>query len=124
MFRKIAHIISAFILLVSTMGLTVSKHYCCSRLVEVSINMEAKKCCDAVGTSDCCHDETMHYQLDDEFTSYDHSPSIEVAELAIAFDSSLIDSQNETKFQDLCIETAPPPLPLGHRLACLQMYLI
>jgi len=69
MFRKIAHIVLAFLLLTTTIGFTVSKHYCGSRLVEISINYEAESCCDDLGTSNCCHNETEYFQLKEDFVS-------------------------------------------------------
>lgn len=63
MFRKIAYTVLAFLLLTANTGFTVSKHYCGSYLVEISINSKAKPCCDDVGPYNCCHDETQHFQL-------------------------------------------------------------
>ncbi len=65
MLRKISHIIIALLLLVTTMGLTIDKHYCGTRLVSVSILNEADSCCDM--TNDCCHDDTDTYKLDVDY---------------------------------------------------------
>jgi len=69
MFRKTAHIILTLLLLTTTMCFSVSKHYCGSRLVEASINSEAKPCCDDIETSSCCHNETEYFQLKEDFVS-------------------------------------------------------
>lgn len=66
MFRKTAHIILALLLLTTTM--CFPKHYCGSRLVEVSINSEAEHC-DDIETSSCCHNETEYFQLKEDFVS-------------------------------------------------------
>ncbi len=61
MIRIITNTIVSLILLISTTGFTVSKHYCGNRLVSVTINHEPEPCC---GTdSDCCKSETDYYQL-------------------------------------------------------------
>ncbi len=64
MIRKISNIIIAIILLVSTTGFTISKHYCGNELITVEINGEAESCCDS---PDCCHTETQFNKLNVDF---------------------------------------------------------
>src|SRR5690606_1502853 len=45
--RKSLHIFLAFLLLFSTTGVAISKHYCGEILQSVSINGETKSCCDS-----------------------------------------------------------------------------
>ena len=66
MLRKISHIILSLILLVSTMGLTIEKHYCGTRLVSISILDEPDSCCDM--TDGCCHNDTETYKLSVDYT--------------------------------------------------------
>ena len=66
MLRKISHIIIVLLLLVTTMGLTIDKHYCGTRLVSVSILDEAESCCDM--SDDCCHNDTETYKLNVDYT--------------------------------------------------------
>jgi len=54
MIKKLTHIVLASLLLVTTMGLTVSKHYCHNSLVDVSFFSKAESCCDDGG---CCQNE-------------------------------------------------------------------
>jgi len=54
------------LLLVSTSGLAVSKHYCGDDLVSVEIGAEADSCCD---DDACCQTETQHLQLVDDFVA-------------------------------------------------------
>ena len=61
MLRKITHIIIVVLLLVTTMGMTIDKHYCGTRLVSVSILNEIESCCDI--TDDCCHNDSESYKL-------------------------------------------------------------
>lgn len=70
MLKRIIHIILACLFLTTTTGFTLSKHYCGARMVSVSINTEADFCCGDMGNSNCCHNETEHFQLKVDFVSY------------------------------------------------------
>jgi len=64
--RKILHISIVIILTIATTGISISKHFCGDRLVEVSVNEKSSPCC---GTeSNCCQTETDFFQLEDDFT--------------------------------------------------------
>jgi len=65
MLRKTSHIILSALLLFSTVGLTISKHYCGGKHVSTSIYSEAEACCDS---DDCCKNETEVLQLDEDFS--------------------------------------------------------
>ena len=80
MLRKITHIIISLVLLVSTTGITIDKHYCGSRLVSVSIAGDSEPCCD---TGDaCCHDDVDTYKLAVDYT---------VSTVSIDFDQPAVD---------------------------------
>ena len=64
MLRKITHIIAASILLVSSMGFTISKHYCNNQLRDVVIDQPAETCCPV--EEGCCKTETVLVQLKDD----------------------------------------------------------
>ncbi len=66
MLRKFSHIILSFTLLVSTMGLVISKHYCGGDLVSVSVNHHSESCC---GMGGCCKNETHIYQVKEDFSA-------------------------------------------------------
>ena len=63
MVRKITHIIFAIVLLVASMGFTVSKHYCHNHLVSTAIDQEAESC---GMNGDCCKTETVLIQLNED----------------------------------------------------------
>ena len=67
MIKRILNIIIATILLISTNGIAISKHYCGTHLISLEINKEAKSCCGT--TSNCCHTENAFYQVDDDYSS-------------------------------------------------------
>lgn len=66
MLKKITHIIIVVLLLVTTMGMTIDKHYCGTRLVSVSILNEIESCCDI--TDDCCLNDSETYKLSVDYT--------------------------------------------------------
>lgn len=82
MVKKIIHITLALTLLVVTMGFTVSKHYCGDNLVSISVNHEAKSCCDMDG---CCHNETNHYQLEEDFVYSLVTTDIQIQSIDVLF---------------------------------------
>jgi hypothetical protein len=61
--RKISHIVFSLVLVITTTGMTITKHYCGTRLVSVKIISEPEKCCD---NSNCCHNETITIKLDSD----------------------------------------------------------
>ena len=125
MLRKISHIISAILLLVSSMGLAVSKHYCHGEFVSVSIFHEADSCCDMAG---CCKNENHFYQVKEDFSSPVISTVPMLAELDIlghdlaAFESLLTEPEadNTTSF----IDYSPPPKNIQTVLSLKQLYLL
>lgn len=50
-------------------GFTVNKHYCQGKLADISLfSKGACACGDQVMPNGCCKNESMHFQLDDEFS--------------------------------------------------------
>ncbi len=125
MLRKISHIISAILLLVTSMGMAVSKHYCHGELVSVSVFHEADSCCDMPG---CCTNENHFYQVKEDFSSPVISTVPVLAELDIlghdllATESLLTEteSENTTSF----IDYSPPPKNIQTVLSLKQVYLL
>lgn len=125
MFRKLLHITFSLLLLAVTAGFTISKHYCGPRLVTVSVNHEAESCCDMEGTSNCCHNETKSFQLDEDFIA---SPilqneivkSIDLFVITyILIDTNLISEEYIEAFT----AESPPPKNTQTVLSSLQSYL-
>lgn len=61
--RKFFSISALLILLVATIGLSISKHYCGNILREVSYYVHNDGCGDMEMPMDCCNDENEVYQL-------------------------------------------------------------
>ena len=65
MLQKISHIILASLLMISTVGMAVNKHYCGGEIVSVSLYDNGDSCCDM---DDCCKNETQVFQVKEEFS--------------------------------------------------------
>lgn len=66
MHKKIANIAVVFVLLVSTGGISLTRHYCGDSLVSSALFSTPERCCDD-GCSKC-HDEHSFSKLTDDFT--------------------------------------------------------
>jgi hypothetical protein len=123
MFKRISHIILSFVLLVSTMGMAVSKHYCGEDLISVSVfNSENDACCDM---DDCCQNENQIYQVKEDFSIPPVSTIPVLAELDILghdliAGTGLIGTEKETK--NTVFDESPRLLPLQKTLALKQVY--
>ena len=77
---KIIHLFIACILLISTIGVVINKHYSGGELFSTALFVEAESCC----ASSCCHslpmegcrEELEYYKLDVDFTVPDNSASL------------------------------------------------
>ena len=70
MVKKLANISLTFLLLATTTGFTISSHYCGSNVVSISIDKSPKSCCDNE-KGNCCHNESEHFQLKEDFIAPD-----------------------------------------------------
>jgi hypothetical protein len=66
MFKKIAHILLVSLLLVSTSGISLNKHYCGNSLMSFSFFSVPQHCCP--GHCDKCHNTHLFNKVMDEFT--------------------------------------------------------
>jgi len=74
MFRKAVHIILTAILVISTTGFTVSRHYCGSHYKSFAIDREAKSCC--ANPCSACHNVNDFHQLKVNFNGISVSADI------------------------------------------------
>lgn len=66
--KKLIHVCLALLLLVSTTGVSISKHYCGNILLDVSIYADAVSCSDGMEMPvDCCQDITNHFSVEADF---------------------------------------------------------
>ncbi len=123
MFRKIAHIVLSVFLMVATIGITFSMHYCGGELISTSINTEAESCCDDGG---CCENKTLHFEVEDDYVSTVQVKNVETVELDILFPILFVLNFELLDEEDKAIEAfsdSSPPPTIQTRLALLQTYL-
>ena len=130
--RKIIHLFVAFVLLVSTIGVVINKHYSGGELFSTALFVEAESCC----SSSCCHsmpmegchEELEYHKLDVDFTIPDNSASLTSSTLDISlflinpkftseFYSDVI--QNNIAFRDI-----KPPPKIGDLTVLFHSFLI
>lgn len=125
MLRNISHIILSLTLLVSTMGLVISKHYCGGELVSVSVNHSDDSCCDM---GNCCQNEIHTYQLKEDFSAPGIATVPVLAELDIlGHDLLSIESllgEPESDNSSIFIDFSPPPKNIQTVLSEKQLYLL
>lgn len=67
MLHKLSNVILSLVLLLSTTGLTIDKHYCGDSMVSYSLFGKAQSC---TGMDEsCCHHETNTYKLTVDYTA-------------------------------------------------------
>ena len=122
MFRKIAHIVIVMLLLVSTGGIPVTRHFCGKVQKSVSIYTTLKPCCG--GHCDKCRNIFSFTRLNDEFVSgsYVSTPALSeiivmhAAVFTVAPSFSYINSVSEIKFHraDFIFRAGCTPAALGN----------
>lgn len=123
MLRLASHIILSFLLLTSTIGLAVSKHYCGGDVKEVALFEEADSCCDMDG---CCHNEDDFFQVKTDFTTAQVVDTPQAASLDMLF-ANLFFSLNDWQLDDSAEQPVTPTeiLPVkdcSRALALTQVY--
>jgi hypothetical protein len=121
MLTKISHIFLALLFMVTTMGMTVSKHFCGSYLQSTSVLSEIEPCCDM---PDCCHNESITLEIKDDFsvTSY----NFDFTQLAVDLPAlvELVEIEVSENNSYLISENTPPPPKIQTVLSRFQSYLL
>lgn len=123
MIKKLSHIIFAILLLISTMGMAVSKHYCHNNLVDIAVFSEAQSCCNDGG---CCTNENHFFQVKEDFSAPVISTVPVLAEIEI-LQQTLFDFDNLTPnelTEEFSLTNDPPPPTVPELLALEQVYLL
>ena len=124
MLQKFSHIVLASLLLVSTIGMAVSKHYCGGSLVSVSLFEEAEACCDDPG---CCQTKNEFIQVKEDFSTPSISTIPALAEITV-LGHDLFDGLDftlpETEIQNKSISISPLPPSVSEVLSLKQVYLL
>ena len=124
MLKTVSHIILSSLLLISSIGMVVSRHYCGTTLVSVVVDKEADSCC---GDSDCCHNENQYYNLEEDFSV----PQISNVPVLAEFDIIVFEMMNEfltetheSKITIPAFTDLPNPPTIQKTLALKQLYLL
>ena len=120
--NKIFSVILSFVILITSMGFTVSSHICGGKRVktelglistDVSCGMEKDENNCAKGTqmrSNCCQDQFNLIQMDEDYTQQLTNFQFST-DFLIAFVTSYIELfENETNEIDFFADHSPPPL--------------
>jgi hypothetical protein len=129
MTRKISHIIITLLLVILTMGVSVSKHYCGGRLVEVSVfsNMTAG-CQEEAGTCSmghCCHNEHQVIQMQEKYVISSIHDSVQFFPVILTIiDLSILKPVRfePVNLNHLSLADSPPPPDLMTVLSGLQVF--
>jgi len=111
--KKILPISLALLLMMSTIGITIHKHYCESTLVATSLFPSVEDACDSdmPMDADTCKDDHQHYGVDSPLVqltlNYDLSPSVEWLEIVQII--ALGDFSNNLINSKTLAEISPPP---------------
>lgn len=128
--KKFTNIILVFLLLLSTSGITVYKHFCGNSLVSESIGIHTKKCCNA----NCkgCRDESITFKITDHFEANNNTLAFK-AEVKKLFNNSsfafvlchftLVSDSNMNLLSQIKICNSPP-LIAENPTAKLQVFRI
>jgi len=122
MLKKLSHIFLSTLLLISTMGVVISKHYCGGSFVSTSVFHEAKSCC---GDSDCCHNEDSFFRVKDDFSA----PAVLAAPILSELDilgydlfAEILLELPETENSNFRFTDSPPPPTIQKVLSLKQVY--
>jgi hypothetical protein len=127
MVRLLLHILLSILLLGSTTGITIKKHYCLGELQYASLNVWALPCCGEKSEmrSGCCRDEYSFQQLEDDFQS-NAFVSLIIPELQLAFPPLFNDKElgleSDASQPHYC--NYKPPLIYEDVLILIQNFLI
>lgn len=124
MLRQFTHILTTILLLIATVGIAISSHYCSGKLVETTIITEADGCCDM--TSPCCTNDTKVIRLKDNFVFEAQQVAPIATELHLLFSTIIVmyvaPLEHETPLSTN-INESPPPLRTSEFLSKKQSFL-
>lgn len=121
--KKILSIGLGFLLVVSTIGITINKHYSGGELFSYALFGEADSCCEV--NCECCEEESTTIKVEDDFvsTSFDLIKIIVSEVFQNAIDSIFAEaSEPGLKKASPEIDKSPPPIRSGEKYT--QAYLL
>ncbi|NJB84110.1 CHASE3 domain sensor protein [Wenyingzhuangia aestuarii] len=133
-FRKIASLLMAFVVLCSTMSFTIDMHYCGNTLMDSSVFQKAKTCgmempsapskdC-AITKSNCCTDKQLSVDGQDDLQQSVSKISLEQQVFLVSFMTSYLNLFTETTKEDNFYRAYAPPLVSKQIYKLDETYLI
>ena len=132
-FQKIASLVMALMLLLSTVSWTVDKHLCMGRVMDVAFFSKAKDCGmeaamavldDDTVKNHCCDDETFVVQGQDDlklsFNDFNFDQQVFVSAFVLSYHTLFTD----TIISSVPNEYEPPPPLLKDRVVLHEVFLI
>ena len=111
--NKLVNISLAFLLLISTVGITVDKHYCHGHYIGTWFYVQEDACdMDMPMESDWCHDDITVYSVENEFQSAPStiSPTISLIDVLVLVNKPIIDRVDFKSNQKIAwVDIFPPP---------------
>lgn len=114
-------------MLISTIGISITRHYCGEVLSEVYLSSAEKTCCEKKAPVDCCHSESDQISISDAFKiqsviNYELKTNLPViADLSLI--ESVISIELSSYSQLTPFSDTSPPLPEDFQVA-FQVFLI
>ena len=122
MFKKTSHIVISLLLLISTMGFTISAHYCGENLKTISVVNDPDSCCDI--PDGCCHDETDTFRIDDDYSSSTFNfESKLIVSLLLDYSIPFTEELSAKNFP-ISNFIEPPPPTIKQVLSRIQVYIL
>ncbi|MAT39099.1 MAG: hypothetical protein CL946_05795 [Ectothiorhodospiraceae bacterium] len=126
--RSISAYLLIVVMILSTTGVTVARHYCGDRLISTSVatDKEDGSCCSMEGSDSCCKNEVETVAVDDDITISSQSVDHDVTLSAVSPIASIPHIESPSLDNNL-ERTNPPPLLREHGKSLpilLQSFLI
>ncbi len=122
MLKKTSHIVLSLLLLISTIGLTISAHYCGENLKSISVINDPDSCCDI--PNGCCHDEAETFRVENDFASSSFLfESKLLVSLILDYSNSYI-AELSAKIFPISSFIEPPPPTIKQVLSRIQVYIL
>jgi hypothetical protein len=112
------------LILVMSVGIAVSKHYCNNELVSISIDQPAEPCCD---DDNCCNTSTTIIMMDEDAVKAEinQAPSVHQHILHLVDTYLFVFNNIHTETTSEVDEfSSPPPVPLKTFLSVIQIYIL
>lgn len=112
------------LLLLSTTGLAISKHYCGGELVSTSLFADVDSCCDS---DDCCKNEKKVFQLNEDFsvsTALELPESVQINLLAVSLVVFNLSIEERSLTDESLFTDSHPPPKVQTSLAKRQTYIL